>query len=89
MTGNQCHGPFYPLTLGQMVRNKRRLSGLTQSDLAYDGLSRNEVSLVERDHVSGIRLSTLAHIAGILGLDMGLMVRAWQESGRQAAMKGM
>lgn len=65
LTKPLCYGTF-----GSAIAEARRGQGWTQADLAdRASVSRNYISLIERNQAGNLSISILARLAGTLGLD--------------------
>ncbi len=66
---------YYTMTLGERIKNRRSLLGLTQQDLAdYSGVSVRRIKSIESGD-GNPSLKTLAKIAGTLGMEISLQVK--------------
>lgn len=69
------------ITLGEAVVTKRRRLGISQDELAQRcGLSRNTISLIERDKLRDLALSTFLSLCKTLDISINIMLETWQNT---------
>lgn len=73
LTRPLCYGTF-----GSTIAKARRRRGWIQADLATRAsVSRNYISIIERDQASNLSISILVRVADMLGLDRVMLFRLY------------